>query len=73
MPAMYVEGRTSPAVQDATVSVRRDNAISLHDRAPKLVKTDKDGKFKVGPVHIDSYTVEISKQDYKFERADESP
>ena len=72
MPAMYVEGRTTPPVQDATVTVQRNNLISLQDRAPKIAKTNSNGEFKIGPVHIDSYTIDISQTGYTFERVDES-
>lgn len=71
MRGMYIEGKTSPPVADATVTIWRKSLISLEDRAPKMVKTDRNGRFKVGPVHIDSYTVDISKQDYTFERVKE--
>ena len=67
---MYVEGQTSPPVADALVTVKRHGKISLIDRVPKHSITDSDGRFKVGPVHFDTYDIEISKQDYEFDRVD---
>ena len=67
---MFVKGQTIPAVSNAKVTINRDNKISLKDREPHVVMTDEQGNFKYGPVDIDTYQVEISKDDYVFTRTD---
>ena len=63
---MMVEGVTEPAVAGATVRIQRKNQLSLKDRVPTFVETDEQGRFKHGPVHKDSYSVEITKEGYVF-------
>ena len=65
---MFVEGKTIPPVSDAIVTVQRDNQLSLKDRVPTTLKTDSEGRFKHGPVEIDTYSVTIEKNDFDFTR-----
>ena len=65
---MYIEGKTTPPVADATVTIERLSHVSLQDREPKIVKTDSEGRFKVGPVFKDAHSVDISKEGHTFER-----
>ena len=63
---IYVEGRTSPSISNAQVSIQRQNRTSLKDRVPTLILTDSEGRFRLGPVEEDFYDVGINKEGYNF-------
>ena len=63
---MMIQGKTIPAVADAKVTIDRENKTSLKDRQPHVVMTDANGHFKYDPVDIDTYQVEVAKDDYIF-------
>ena len=68
---MFVEGKVTPPVPYAKVSIQRENRIGLKDRVPTFIYTDEFGKYKHGPTEIDNYEILMEKEWYTFRRISE--
>ena len=66
MAGTYIEGRISPPVSNASVSIKRINSVSLADRIPTIVSTNERGIFRHGPVLPDQYEVNVTAPGWKF-------